>query len=304
MAKTKKRKLEGVSPAKRDTGRPQKSAKTSQKAAQHQRQLEPVIPFDPEERLLLVGEGDFSFAKSIVEHHGCCDVTATCFDSRAELLEKYNPQAEEHISYLEDEGQTVLYAVDATKLDSTKALKRPFERIVFNFPHVGGKTKDVNRQVRFNQELLVKFFAAAKVILDAGGTIIVTLFEGEPYTLWNVRDVSRIQGRLVRCCKGSLSKLKLLQRRLLSSTALTLANMMSAARQALRARSGQELQIRQRGIPRICACEDAGQYRGRRRMERGGERGEKLRLSCERGGWCSWTATEEEAEGQRQRRLR
>lgn len=190
MAKSKKRKFEHPSVTKKDATRPHKSVKSSPKSAP--KQPDPIIPFDAEDRILLVGEGDFSFANSIVEHHGCCDVTATCFDSKSELFEKYKPQAEEHVSYLEDEGQTVLYGVDATRLEATKALKKPYDRIIFNFPHVGGKTKDVNRQVRFNQELLVKFFASAKQLLDTGsGTIIVTLFEGEPYTLWNIKDLAR-----------------------------------------------------------------------------------------------------------------
>lgn len=30
--------------------------------------------------------------------------------------------------------------------------------------------------------------------LAQGGSIIVTLFEGEPYTLWNVRDLARHSG--------------------------------------------------------------------------------------------------------------
>jgi len=30
--------------------------------------------------------------------------------------------------------------------------------------------------------------------LAPGGSIIVTLFEGEPYTLWNVRDLARHSG--------------------------------------------------------------------------------------------------------------
>lgn len=65
---------------------------------------------------------------------------------------------------------------------------------VFNFPHVGGKSTDVNRQVRYNQELLVEFFKRAMLSLAAGGTIVVTLFEAEPYTLWNIRDLGRHSG--------------------------------------------------------------------------------------------------------------
>ena len=123
---------------------------------------------------------------------------------------------------------TLLYDIDATKLSSAhrKALRpnAPFTKIVFNFPHVGGLSTDVNRQVRYNQELLVGFFKAARPLLSSpkyparvrrdpredvsddehmsedldnqdleavNGQILVTLFEGEPYTLWNIRDLAR-----------------------------------------------------------------------------------------------------------------
>lgn len=192
MAKHKKRKLQAEA---KKSSKPQFKS-TPSKSAKAKRP-EPTIPFQPEDRILLVGEGDFSFAKSIVEEHGCCDVIATCYDPQEDLFEKYTPQAEEHVKYLEDEGQTVLYGVDATKLDKMKSLKKSgelFDVILFNFPHVGGKSTDVNRQVRFNQELLVKFFGSAMALLSDKGTIGVTLFEGEPYTLWNIRDLARHSG--------------------------------------------------------------------------------------------------------------
>ncbi len=157
----------------------------------------PTIPFHAEDRILLIGEGDFSFAKSIVEHHGCYQVTATCYDSQQSLYEKYEPQAELHTNYLEEAGQTVLYGINATALDRTKplvAVGPQWDVVIFNFPHVGGKSKDVNRQVRFNQELLVGFFKAAVHLLADHGTIVVTLFEGEPYDLWNIRDLARHSG--------------------------------------------------------------------------------------------------------------
>ncbi|KAK4549893.1 hypothetical protein LTR36_005194 [Oleoguttula mirabilis] len=193
MAKNKRRKLNAPSGGGKHRDKAAKP-KTSAKPA---KKPEPTIPFQAEDRILLVGEGDFSFAKSLVEQHGCCDVTATCFDSQPELLEKYNPQAEDIVRYLEEEGQTVLYGVDATKLDQNKQVRKAggqWDVIVFNFPHVGGKSKDVNRQVRFNQELLVSFFKNAIPLLASDGTIAVTLFEGEPYTLWNIRDLARHSG--------------------------------------------------------------------------------------------------------------
>ncbi|KAK7538977.1 hypothetical protein IWX49DRAFT_599668 [Phyllosticta citricarpa] len=187
----------------------------------------PTIPFDPNERILLIGEGDFSFARSLVSHHGCADLLATCYDSAEALGAKY-PQARDNVAYIEGEGMRVAYGVDATNLAKSKEVKRggvteglagveggarsddvarargKWDRIVFMFPHTGGKSTDVNRQVRFNQELLVSFFRSAVPLLSPSppsptpSTIIVTLFEGEPYTLWNVRDLARHVGLKVQ----------------------------------------------------------------------------------------------------------
>lgn len=120
----------------------------------------------------------------------------------------------------------------------------PWDVICFNFPHVGGLSTDVNRQVRANQELLVSFFKACVPLLSTApepagsddewesgdeddedeedfsddnedgetggagadvqttgkatragpGQILVSLFEAEPYTLWNIKDLARHAG--------------------------------------------------------------------------------------------------------------
>ena len=117
-----------------------------------------TIPFSPTDHVLLVGEGDFSFSRSLLEAHGCSSLIATSFDMQSALRGKY-PQVASNIRVLEEDGCQVLYGVDATKLGKPgtsdgggKEVKRGgFDKVVFNFPHVGGLTKDVNRQVRHNQ---------------------------------------------------------------------------------------------------------------------------------------------------------
>lgn len=268
--------------------------------------------------------GDFSFAHSLAENHGCKRMLATCFDSEDTLYEKY-PQSKKIVSQLcgptdstdrglkrkregtSDHGKEtssddestddtvdpepttqspspqVLFSIDAKKLGLTggggKLIRKgfprirhnangnehhkptqsqpkedsqptaqsseigetgPWDKICFNFPHVGGLSTDVNRQVRANQELIVSFFKACIPLLSAPpikkeedewlaslnddmndeevedtldsknegsetfwktkslrkepGQIVVTLFEGEPYTLWNIRDLARHSG--------------------------------------------------------------------------------------------------------------
>ncbi|RFU33241.1 Phenylalanine tRNA ligase, partial [Scytalidium lignicola] len=178
------------------------------KQAQHSA---PTVPFSPSENILLIGEGDLSFARSLIEHHKCTNVTATVLEPSLAVLEEKYPQAIENVRVIEEGGGKVMYGVDAGKMKAwTKGKKGKekegiMDRIVFNFPHVGGKSTDVNRQVRYNQELLVSFFThaisslrpAPKPLSTTPPSIIVTLFTNPPYTLWNIRDLARHSGLAV-----------------------------------------------------------------------------------------------------------
>jgi 25S rRNA (uracil2634-N3)-methyltransferase len=69
-----------------------------------------------------------------------------------------------------------------------------FDVIAFMFPHIGGKSTHLDRQVRDNQQLLQSFFAAAKPLLSPRGVIVVTLFEGKHYELWDIKGLARAVG--------------------------------------------------------------------------------------------------------------
>ena len=170
---------------------------------------------DESSQILLVGEGicipispklpdalptgDFSFARSLQSYHRCSSLTATSVETRASLLSKY-PQAASNIASLEAASHQVLYSIDATKLGrphtpgASSLRNSRYNVIIFNFPHVGGKSTDVNRQVRLNQELVVKFLEHARGLLVESGKVLLTVFEGQPYELWGVRNLARHAG--------------------------------------------------------------------------------------------------------------
>ncbi|OBT99016.1 hypothetical protein VE01_02492 [Pseudogymnoascus verrucosus] len=181
------------------------SAAAPAKKATPQKKQAPIIPFSSSDRILLIGDGDLSFAASLVSAHGCGHVVATVQErNRKELEEKY-PHVGANVEVLEGREQKVVFNVDAGRMGVWDREGRcgggrkrgGMDRVIFNFPHVGGKSTDVNRQVRYNQELLVNFFKRAIPSLTPGGSIIVTLFEGMPYTLWNIRDLARHSGLAV-----------------------------------------------------------------------------------------------------------
>jgi 25S rRNA (uracil2634-N3)-methyltransferase len=136
---------------------PKKPGPTSKPHVQIQHAA-PTIPFSPEEKILLIGEADLSFARSLIEHHMCTNVTATVLEKDLqELSEKY-PHVVDNIAEMEKAGGKIQYGVDATKMSpwlvgakGDKGRLGVMNKIFFNFPHVGGKSTDVNRQVRYNQ---------------------------------------------------------------------------------------------------------------------------------------------------------
>ncbi|KAM9113780.1 alpha-1,2-mannosyltransferase ALG9-like isoform 5-T5 [Pangshura tecta] len=128
----------------------------------------------PTRRLLLVGEGNFSFSASL------CDasnretrITATCFESEERVSR--HTLAKTNIQYLRGKGVEVHFCVDCTKLkDYFLPAKRNFDCIYFNFPHCGRKAG-----VTKNRELLMKFFCSCADVLAEKGEVHVALCKGQ-----------------------------------------------------------------------------------------------------------------------------
>ncbi|NIG61098.1 ferredoxin-fold anticodon-binding domain-containing protein 1 [Pontoporia blainvillei] len=125
-------------------------------------------------RLLLVGEGNFSFAAALSETlDPSTSITATCLQRPADLAR--DPLARENLQRLRERGTEVRFGVDCTQLiDAFELQDREFDRIYFNFPHCGRKAG-----VAKNRELLAKFFQSCADVLAEEGEVHVALCRGQ-----------------------------------------------------------------------------------------------------------------------------
>jgi 25S rRNA (uracil2634-N3)-methyltransferase len=109
--------------------------------------LRPTVPFLSTDTILLIGEGNFSFARALLvdppthelAQFPPANLTATAFDTEHECYSKY-PNAQAIVKTLREKGALVLFGIDATQLEKASALTRPkrtWDRVVWNFPHAG-----------------------------------------------------------------------------------------------------------------------------------------------------------------------
>ncbi|GAA5824396.1 hypothetical protein JCM11251_000405 [Rhodosporidiobolus azoricus] len=184
--------------------------KETQEEFEQRRKRLGVHPFNKGERVLLIGEGNFSFSHSLLLPLSASSAASTssappaqlvtpslllctAFDTRAIASQKY-PDLDTHVSALQAAGATVLFGVDATKLEENKEVREfaglgkvrarkgrkgrempgaeegagGYDKIVFNFPHVGQGITDQSRNIRTNQTLLLDFYRSASLLLRRG----------------------------------------------------------------------------------------------------------------------------------------
>ena len=174
-----------------------KSMKTTKKAKQNNgsallKQLRGYLPFTEEDTVLLVGEGDFSFAKSLILQNYVRpeNLIATSLDSQEEVMAKY-PDVDKTLLELQESGVRVMHDVDATDLAKTlkiapnskqrrtgskaSALRlftpgssshTELDYIMFNFPHTGKGIKDQDRNIRDHQKLILEYFKNCNTVFD------------------------------------------------------------------------------------------------------------------------------------------
>jgi len=159
--------------------------------------------YDKTDRILLVDEGNFTFARALCQTLGeAPGLLATATESQAEL-ESLHPEAAERRQELEKKfGATTLVGVDPTRLHKVTEFKHSFHKIVWLFPHINTEETDFDKIAAMHQTLFTRFIKSAFKCLDPkrkSACIQVSLSEGEPFKSW----------KLVQTAKNALSSLEL-----------------------------------------------------------------------------------------------
>jgi 25S rRNA (uracil2634-N3)-methyltransferase len=145
--------------------------------------------------ILMVGEGDFAFSLALAVKLGGRKLVATSYDSRATVLEKY-PHAITHLTALRTAHVELHHGVDVKSLGREPWMHK-FNRIIFNFPHIGGSSEE---DVTLNQELLADYFKSAAPFLskEPKGQAIVALRNTSFYDKWKIQEQAKKAGLILK----------------------------------------------------------------------------------------------------------
>ncbi|KAK1567138.1 hypothetical protein Q3G72_008533 [Acer saccharum] len=157
--------------------------------------------YNNSQKILLVGEGDFSFSSCLASAFGSAtNMVATSLHSEDVQITKHWTSIA-HFELLERKGCMVLYEVDVHDMNHHPTLyDMKFDVIIFNFPHAGHYDylceKD-DEPIEMHKDLLEGFFKSARKMLNENGEVHVTHRDDFPYNGWKLEKLARKSGLIL-----------------------------------------------------------------------------------------------------------
>lgn len=140
--------------------------------------------------VLLVGEGNLSFAKSLlkIDETQTTHMLTTTFENSKDLSDEVLQNAQ----ILKCNGAQVLHNVDATKLQETLKPQK-FDTIIFQFPNVG--SRDPKHGHNPNHVMIRKFLRSALDYLAPAGRVLISTVDSPHYEgVFKVDEAAQFSG--------------------------------------------------------------------------------------------------------------
>lgn len=152
-------------------------------------QVKVLNQYSSNEKILLVGEGDFSFALSLAKFFGTARfIVATTINSEEELHQLYS-NAIDNIKAFKGFGGTIFTSIDVKFMHKIGELNgRVYDKIVFNFPEIfdiGKKNRESFSSNKNYKKMIKKFFKSAQHLLDDGGEVHLTFQDNPRHKNWS-----------------------------------------------------------------------------------------------------------------------
>ncbi|KAL3814112.1 hypothetical protein ACJIZ3_015380 [Penstemon smallii] len=167
-------------------------------------ELKRIKHYNNQQKILLVGEGDFSFSACLALAFGRApNIIATSLNSK-EFLEKNYEKAASNIENIRMRDGKVMHGINATKIAKHASLGHiKFDRIIFNFPFAGFFTNLSHESVlRRHRRLVSLFMKNAKEMLSEDGEIHISHKTNGSHSEWNVESMASSHGlRLIQAVK-------------------------------------------------------------------------------------------------------
>ncbi|XP_024200090.2 uncharacterized protein At4g26485 [Rosa chinensis] len=156
-----------------------------------------IMHYSSNQKILLVGEGNFSFAACLAKEFGSAkNMVASSLDSKESVMIRYSNAAPSNLKELEDMGCVILHEVDVhTMRQHPLLVNQLFDRVVFNFPHAGFIfMENQMSQIKLHQDLMRGFFTSACEMLKESGEVHVTHKTSHPFSKWEIVKLAEETG--------------------------------------------------------------------------------------------------------------
>lgn len=158
------------------------------------------------ERVLLLGEGNFSFAAALALEWGqCANLTATTPMSETSTVAS-DHEAEDNLETVKAFGGCCAFRVDATALTESAMVvnraKKGFDKIAFNFPALDSPDSSSSSSIEAHQSLLRGMFKSVlsgRLLRETTGEILITAHTTAA-ARWKLVEIASIAGLRLKAC--------------------------------------------------------------------------------------------------------